>query len=492
MKSTTHLHTLIVSLSKKEKNYVLRFFTIASPSQQKRYVMLFEVLSRQAKYDEKEAMLELNLNPKKFAVTKNYLQNQVFAALRLFHQTTNQETIILDYATDAEILISKGLYKLASNRITLAKKIANHLHVPHAKTRINDVETTLVLQEPNQLGMKVRQIEKQTVESTRSLEQEGLLSSYQALLKNLNMNCCYDESFSPEITEVLEYLEIKYFQMENEEYEPIAATVKLLVGLCAHIKFDTDHMLERLLLAECFPIQSRGIQVDIGESLWWAATTLLEEGKPKYADTLRKVLKKWNRSSKFPDECFLAPWYVLNLRLFLESGTREEVKDASILASRFLNERKNWPNTTNSLQFEIRYWVILTYIMAGKFDAALREINWYSTSSIAFQVPEQMAVAVGLWELVCLFETGGYDQLGNRNKKLLLTIQKCKKLHEHELIFINCMRRVRLFHSLDAESRFYENNLENVYRSTCANRYLLVGGKPVTIAWLETRLGNTN
>jgi hypothetical protein len=178
--------------------------------------------------------------------------------------------------------------------------------------------------------------------------------------------------------------------------------------------------------------------------------------------------------------------------LFLESGTREEVKDASILASRFLNERKNWPNTTNSLQFEIRYWVILTYIMAGKFDAALREINWYSTSSIAFQVPEQMAVAVGLWELVCLFETGGYDQLGNRNKKLLLIIQKCKRLHEHELIFINCMRRVRLFHSLEAESTFYENNLETVYRSICANRYLLVGGKPVTITWLKTRLGKTN
>ena len=103
-----------------------------------------------------------------------------------------------------------------------------------------------------------------------------------------------------------------------------------------------------------------------------------------------------------------------------------------------------------------------------------------------------MVVAVGLLELVCLFETGVFEQLGNKYKKLVLLIQKCKGLHEHELIFINCMRRVRLFNSLGAERDFYEKSIENVYRSNCVNGYLQVGDKPITVSWLENRFANIN
>ena len=491
MKSTNHLHQIISCLSNKEKNYVRRYCEFVSTAQPKLYVLLFELLSKQKSYDDKEAMFELQLNPKQLAATKNYLHNQIFAALRLFHRSVTQETVIVDYISDAEILIGKGLFELAKNKLSLAKKASKGLHIPHAVVRIRDVEAVLILQEPHELGTKVRLIEKQTIESKTSIEQEGLLYSYQVVIRNLNMNCCHGEQILKETTETIEYLKSKYTKSSNDEYDLALMCASLLWRLSTNNQFDIELVIDKLFQAEKLPKWNLGLRIDIGEALFWAAIMLLGAGEKKHTNALSETLKKWSRLEGESNGCFLAPWHALNLRLSLENE-KEETGEAFSLASKFLSGLRSSAGTSNSMLFEIRYWMILTQIRARKYDAALRKIRWYSESPVSFQLSEEMVVAVGLLELVCLFETRVFEQLGNKYKKLVLLIQKCKGLHEHELIFINSMRRVRLFNSLGAERDFYEKSIENVYRSNCVNRYLQVGDKPITVSWLENRFANTN
>ncbi|TAL58285.1 MAG: hypothetical protein EPN85_11900 [Bacteroidetes bacterium] len=136
MKASEDIHALIKSLAPTEKAYFKKYARLHVLGKGNRYVLLFDAINKQKKYDEKELM-ELFKGydfVKRFAVAKEYLYKQIRYALESYHHSIHSDMKSLLHW--AEILCTKELYKQSHKAILKAKQIAREHEMHHALMEI--------------------------------------------------------------------------------------------------------------------------------------------------------------------------------------------------------------------------------------------------------------------------------------------------------------------------------------------------------------------
>jgi hypothetical protein len=136
MTTSEDLFNLIKSLSKSEKKYFKQHATLYIREGGNTYLLLFDAINDQKKYDEKkltEQFKEFRFT-KQFPVAKNFLYNRIMSALESYHNSSYQE--VRELIHRAEILYEKGLFSQSLKIIRKAKKIATLRGMHHALLEI--------------------------------------------------------------------------------------------------------------------------------------------------------------------------------------------------------------------------------------------------------------------------------------------------------------------------------------------------------------------
>ena len=138
MKASSSLHELIHTLSQVEKAYFRKYTSRFSKDRQSNYMELFELILKQAVYDENELRMVLEARGrnyvKRLAAEKQYLYDTLLNCLRQYDRSRQRkDDLCIRLVQEADLLFSRRLIRQARNRLNRAKRIAiaNDLYVAH-------------------------------------------------------------------------------------------------------------------------------------------------------------------------------------------------------------------------------------------------------------------------------------------------------------------------------------------------------------------------
>lgn len=119
------LFQLIQSLNKQEKRYFKLYASRHVIGEKNKYVLLFDAISKQEKYDEVKIKKKFEKESfvKQLHVTKNYLYKLILNSLRLFNEKKS-ENKFHNLMRNAQILFEKGLFQQGQKVVNKAKKEA--------------------------------------------------------------------------------------------------------------------------------------------------------------------------------------------------------------------------------------------------------------------------------------------------------------------------------------------------------------------------------
>ena len=125
MKKSEELFYLIQSLSKSEKRY---FKMSAQGSDSAEYLLLFDAIEAQKKYDEQEIkqLFKDKAFVNQLTTIKNYLKHRILQSLRNYHSKISTKTELLDIIRNVEILFHKGQYTICQSELKRAEKKAKN------------------------------------------------------------------------------------------------------------------------------------------------------------------------------------------------------------------------------------------------------------------------------------------------------------------------------------------------------------------------------
>ena len=120
------LHQFIHNLTSREKAYFKRFSKIHGASNQKNYLFLFDLLLKEAFYNEEKIKIGLGENKLASNLTSelSYLQKNLLRCLANFHLENSNEMKLQKFILYIELLTGKGFSKQALRMIKKAKKLA--------------------------------------------------------------------------------------------------------------------------------------------------------------------------------------------------------------------------------------------------------------------------------------------------------------------------------------------------------------------------------
>ncbi|TAL61555.1 MAG: hypothetical protein EPN85_04540 [Bacteroidetes bacterium] len=136
MKASEDLFELIQSLSRNEKRYFKRFTALHVRGKKNKYMLLFDAVVRQEKYDEAQLKRQFCNQAfiRQFTAAKNHLYHRILSALESYHHSIHSEVKSLLHR--AEILFNKGLYKQSHKAILKAKQLARAYEMHHVMVEI--------------------------------------------------------------------------------------------------------------------------------------------------------------------------------------------------------------------------------------------------------------------------------------------------------------------------------------------------------------------
>ncbi|MGZ3866194.1 MAG: hypothetical protein ACXVC6_07660 [Bacteroidia bacterium] len=156
------LHQLIHSLSKSEKRYFSLFAKRHVIGKENKYLLLYNILEKQKKYDEKKLKSALGTRSiyTNLAAEKAYLKELILKSLKHFHEKNFIDSILYDKLIQIEILYEKGLFKLGYELVLKALELSGK----HEKYLIN---TQLLIWKIN-YDIKLNYFDSGTADSNRS------------------------------------------------------------------------------------------------------------------------------------------------------------------------------------------------------------------------------------------------------------------------------------------------------------------------------------
>lgn len=119
------LFQLIQSLSKQEKRYFKLHATRHVIGKQNKYVLLFDAIEKQPRYDEAQLKehFQAEAFTRQFHVAKNYLYHLILDSLRNYHESKSGDKFY-SWMRNARLLFDKGLYKQSEKAQEKARKLA--------------------------------------------------------------------------------------------------------------------------------------------------------------------------------------------------------------------------------------------------------------------------------------------------------------------------------------------------------------------------------
>lgn len=241
MEQSDKLFEFIKGLTKSEKRFFKLYSNLYKGGSAKAYVLLFEVLDKMKKYNEKMVHKEMEQHTelKNLQTTKTYLKKHLFESLKLYHRNNDDGLQFLGELGAVQLLIGKKY-------LTDAEKILNKLKKKNSSSRHSLKNVAFI-----QGTLWELQKRKEAVSDYNYTEQFEVISEYEKTLYDLYITTKMDRLFNEARTLIEEsvlvgpeqkakfehFLETKMFFINIEELTTIKAQTFYLYTLSVVYSF---------------------------------------------------------------------------------------------------------------------------------------------------------------------------------------------------------------------------------------------------------------
>lgn len=173
MASSTTLFDLIHSLTSNEKRHFRLYSSIQK--NEKIYLKLFDILETMTIYDKTAIIKELQgaVALKTLHVTENYLYQKLMESLRTFHVDSSIDIKINNLLLEASILKNKGFYKLETDILKKAEKLAlKHHKYATLLTILPQKASTIITSNQKHLIQEIEQTYQEAYQFVEYIKQE--------------------------------------------------------------------------------------------------------------------------------------------------------------------------------------------------------------------------------------------------------------------------------------------------------------------------------
>lgn len=141
------LFQLIKSLNKNEKTYFKKFAQLHVLGEENNYILLFDAVDEQQKYDEKKLAEKFSKgkSASQFSVLKNYLYNLILKSLRNFHAEVTVRAELRQQLQNTSILFERGLHGQAQKLLRRCRKTAEENELFRELIEISGLEQVVLL-----------------------------------------------------------------------------------------------------------------------------------------------------------------------------------------------------------------------------------------------------------------------------------------------------------------------------------------------------------
>lgn len=182
------LFLLIKSLEKAEKRNFKLFISKQTKINDKNdYIRLFDLLDKQATYDERVIITKLNFDQRKLACIKHLLYELILTSLRHLYSELNPNFEIRTLLDKVEILYTKKLYIQSHKMLVKAKKIIDgdkkHTYLPE----VTRWAKKLFIHNPNKEAANTffKECREITIQVSKEFELTAILNSLRLMKQTL-------------------------------------------------------------------------------------------------------------------------------------------------------------------------------------------------------------------------------------------------------------------------------------------------------------------
>lgn len=371
MSKKGNLFFLIKSLTKSEK----RYFKIFCFSQKvnNNYLKLFEAYDKMEELD--EGLIKEKFKKEKFVkqlhVTKNYLSNQILAALRNYHSKFSKDAELKDCLRNIEILYAKELFDQCHYEIQKAEGIATEYERSTSLLEILNWKKRLML---SKKGLEREALLGLIDEEKRAVKQLNTLNdNWSSLAQIFDFVNDTDKSF----------LKKSHIKNPNENATLQSKTLHhhllyTYYTINSQSQLAKENLLELIGLLESHP---KRIKEDPGSYMTalnnLVGFYLLQKNYPAANTYLQKVKalpEKYGlqEGSKFTQKLHLRTF---NIELEIYRDTKDWEKGIQLIEKVAAFISKNQKTISETYLLQLWYQFAYIYFMSSDYNNALKWVN---------------------------------------------------------------------------------------------------------------------
>jgi hypothetical protein len=290
MKPKEDLFDLIQSMTHAERRHFKLNARRYSPSgHEKKYVLLFDAVWRQAVYDEMtlRELLTDEIGEKSFGSWKRHLMRYVETAIREFHAGKNDDEVVYEKLRDADLMYRRGLWARAHKKIMESKEAAERMGDLLALLKINETQRRLVIEfEDKRVAEKIA----------------ALLAAEQEIMTMLSIEQAYAQIFE----EVCLLIRLKFDPRDLEVTQRVPALLAdprlQPTGLFPNFRAQRYYHQTRAFVFHLADLPAQELQEYVDLLQLWEDQPSFRTAFPKmYKLSLTNYLHALNKSGKWDD-----------------------------------------------------------------------------------------------------------------------------------------------------------------------------------------------
>lgn len=439
------LFQLVQSLTKQEKRYFKLFAARHVIGEKNKYLLLFDEIERQKKYDE-DAIKKKFKNEafvKQLHVIKNYLHVLVMRSLRNFHASDTDDKFH-EMLRDAQILYDKGLHKQSGKVLERARKFATENEKFLQLLEIQRWEHTIIHQNND-----VSSLERYAGEDV--LQELDVIDKYRNLLLYQLLN---DKMFiqywkvgiartKQEKEQLKSILDAGLLDRDEDPRSFLARyysqNALFTYHFCSgNLQKSYEVMTELVMMIESIDpgIKRYASKYISALNNLYAVQKELNLNKEAF-DTLHKLREMSVKSTTNKVELFMRS-YILELDLYISTGDFEKGKQTIPTIVEAFDKYVSMINKQSKLAFYYNFAYIC--FGAGNYDEALTWNNLLLNDSDV-STREDIHCFGRIMNLIIHYELGNNQLLEYIGQNTYRFLYKRKRLFKVETVILNFIKR---------------------------------------------------
>jgi hypothetical protein len=490
-----NLYDLIKSLDKNEKRYVKLFLKQVGNSEDKKVLILFDLINKQKEFDEDKILSKAPvIKSEQLSNLKAYLYTKILQALRAYHLNQINDLRIREFIDFAQLLFKRRLFAQGLECLKFAKKICIEHENLELQLEIVKLEKSVLMATIDHDN--VRKVDKIVAEVDSINKKLNLINAFSNLY--IKLNALYTKSGYVKNED--EYFRVKEFFYSNMPYfkeSELSSKEKiyfyrLQLAYNLYIQDFENGYIYAKKLVQTMESDPNFIKNEV-ENYAKALNSLLSSQYKLYRydefiETKKKLeeIKTYESNSENLRIMLMKYSFIHEMNYYFMNGFFEQgVKE---LLEKRKSELDELIQSIDKHSLIILYYKIASlYVGAGQYNQAIKWLNYIINTSNN-DLREDIHCFARMLNLICHFELGNFDVISYYIRSTYRFLLKKDDLHlfqKYILSFLRTLKRIPSKEELYYKFNLLKEQLKPLVNSRYEKRAFVYFD---IISWLESKI----